>query len=252
MFLFYIVFGIVVGILSALLGVGGGIVVVPILSYLGFLASQAAGTSSMVILLASFLSFVKAVSSKIMPLKIWIALVIPALIVSQLGVFIASFLPENMLVLFFCIFLVLNIYLMILKEKAKKIQQDKKSHLDRFGLFLFLGSLAGFLGGLFGVGGGIVLVPLLLLLGGVSMKMATLMSLGTVFFVALSSMIGHAFYGNVLWDVGLWIGLGSLLGSRLGLLWVNKLKDDHVFWGFLGLVILFLGMMFVKFWTLTF
>jgi uncharacterized membrane protein YfcA len=90
-------------------------------------------------------------------------------------------------------------------------------------LLLLAGCLSGFLAGFFGVGGGIILVPILLyffqsihLSSLVSTHLAFGTSLLIVMFASLSSAIQYARNGHVVWKAVLSIGLASVVGGLLG------------------------------------
>jgi hypothetical protein len=90
----------------------------------------------------------------------------------------------------------------------------------RLFLILILGTVVGVASGLFGVGGGIILVPLLVLLFGFEQHIAQGTSLiALVPPVGLLAFLNYAHAGQVNWKVGLLIMpgvfLGGLLGSRL-------------------------------------
>jgi uncharacterized membrane protein YfcA len=89
--------------------------------------------------------------------------------------------------------------------------------------YLLLGALAGFLGGLFGIGGGTILVPLLLWLFEAqhfpaehTMHMALGTSMAVILFTALASLRKHHQHGAVNWAVVRGITPGILLGTALG------------------------------------
>lgn len=89
--------------------------------------------------------------------------------------------------------------------------------------YLLLGAIAGFLAGLFGVGGGLVLVPVLLLLydaqGFAStqiMHLALGTSMATIVFTSIASMRKHHQHGAVNWQVVRRITPGILLGTAIG------------------------------------
>jgi len=91
--------------------------------------------------------------------------------------------------------------------------------------FLILGATTGFLAGLFGVGGGLILVPVLLLLfdaqqfpAGHLMHLALGTSMATILFTSLSSMRKHHQFNAVNWQVVRRISPGILLGTALGTL----------------------------------
>jgi uncharacterized protein len=85
------------------------------------------------------------------------------------------------------------------------------------GLLLALtGLLGGFVGGLFGVGGGLIFVPLLVLLKKMDPHAAVGTSLAAVAFTAVSGAWKHAGQGWVDWKAVLILGLFALVGSWIG------------------------------------
>ncbi|MEG4395971.1 sulfite exporter TauE/SafE family protein [Microcoleus sp. BROC3] len=98
------------------------------------------------------------------------------------------------------------------------------------------GSAAGLLAGLFGVGGGVIMVPLQILLLGESIKTAIQTSLGVIVITAISATAGHAARGNVVWVVGLILGAGGLLGAQVSTRFLPKLPDRIVSLAFRSLL----------------
>lgn len=95
--------------------------------------------------------------------------------------------------------------------------------MEWYAAYLALGLLAGFLGGLFGIGGGTILVPLLLwsfeaqgFAVGQTMHLALGTSMAVILFTALASMRKHHQHGAVQWQVVRDISPGILLGTALG------------------------------------
>ena len=89
--------------------------------------------------------------------------------------------------------------------------------------YVLLGIFAGVLAGLLGVGGGLIIVPILALLFALQgfapehlMQMAVGTSLATIVFTSLSSTRAHHKRGAVNWPVMLQLSLGILLGGWLG------------------------------------
>jgi uncharacterized membrane protein YfcA len=88
-----------------------------------------------------------------------------------------------------------------------------------------VGVIAGLLSGLFGVGGGIILVPALVLVVGMGVRSASATSLATVLPIAISGLVGYAIAGEV--DVGLaaWLALGALAGTFIGTRLLRRLPE---------------------------
>lgn len=80
---------------------------------------------------------------------------------------------------------------------------------------LAVGLTAGFLSGLFGIGGGIVIVPLLVVLG-YDIKKASAISLGAVLIISLAGVVSYASFGEVDWLLAALLAVGSVTGAQLG------------------------------------
>ena len=90
-------------------------------------------------------------------------------------------------------------------------------------LYMLLGAAAGVLAGLFGVGGGIIIVPVLVLSFSaqgfdplVLTHLAVGTSLATIIFTSINSVLEHHRKGAVRWPVFAWMTLGILFGAGLG------------------------------------
>lgn len=89
--------------------------------------------------------------------------------------------------------------------------------------YLLLGAAAGVLAGLFGVGGGLVIVPVLVYsfkAHGVAPEVLTHLAVGTslatIIFTSINSVLEHNKKKAVLWSLVLWLSLGILFGTALG------------------------------------
>jgi uncharacterized membrane protein YfcA len=79
-----------------------------------------------------------------------------------------------------------------------------------------VGLLAGFLAGLFGVGGGILIVPGLILAAHMSQRLAHGTSLAAVVPISMASLVSYAAHGNVDWSVAGWLAIGAVGGAVIG------------------------------------
>ncbi len=88
-------------------------------------------------------------------------------------------------------------------------------------VLVLVGLLAGLFATLFGVGGGIVMVPLLVLLLGYDTKVATATSLAAIIATASVGVIAHGALGNVAWGYAVLIGVPAVVGLLIGL-WIKE------------------------------
>lgn len=82
---------------------------------------------------------------------------------------------------------------------------------------------AGLLSGMFGVGGGILVVPALVLLLHMDQRRANGTSLGAVLPISLSSLITYWSHGNVDWWMAVWLAIGALIGAVFGTRWIHSI-----------------------------
>lgn len=97
--------------------------------------------------------------------------------------------------------------------------------MEWYAAYLLLGAVAGFLGGMFGIGGGTILVPVLLMLFEAqhfpaehAMHLALGSSMAVILFTSVASMRKHHQHGAVEWRVVFGISPGILLGTAIGTL----------------------------------
>ena len=90
-------------------------------------------------------------------------------------------------------------------------------------LYAFFGIIAGLLAGLLGIGGGLVIVPILVYMFNLQgfpaehiMHMALGTSLASIMFTSFSSAMSHHKHGAVKWDIVKKVTLGIVLGTWLG------------------------------------
>jgi hypothetical protein len=111
------------------------------------------------------------------------------------------------------------------KAKEKEPQADKKNDIW-YGLGI--GSLAGYVGGLLGVGGGNIIVPVLVWMG-FNPKKASATTAFIVIFSSLSGFFGRISIQSIDMNLLLWCTIGSVAGSLLGAwLMTKKLSSKNV------------------------
>ena len=97
------------------------------------------------------------------------------------------------------------------RRRARRTGADRN-----LGAIVLVGVLAGFLAGLFGVGGGILIVPGLVLAAGMDQRLAHGTSLAAVLPISIASLITYATHDNVDWPVAVWLSIGAIAGAVVG------------------------------------
>lgn len=108
--------------------------------------------------------------------------------------------------------------------------RDANSSVERtadWPRLVLVGLLAGLFATLFGVGGGIVMVPLLVLLLGFETKVATATSLAAIIATATVGVITHGALGNVAWGYAVLIGVPAVVGL-MGGLWIKERISSRI------------------------
>lgn len=222
-------YGLFSGLLAGIFGIGGGTVLVPIIKSLGYSPVQAVATSTLVIIMTSVSASWQNWSTGNLKLKRVVLLGLPALFTAQIGVAIASAVSPYVLLMAFASFLMMNILLAGLRKKVVAQGDNQQQLIDNpLVARLLTGGTAGLLAGLFGVGGGVILVPLQILLLKEKIKSAIQTSLGVIVITSISACVGHAAKGHILWMTGLILGMGGLVGAQISSRFLPKLPDLFV------------------------
>ena len=229
--------GAIVGIVAAILGIGGGLLYVPALTLMGASPIQATATSLLGISLGAISSSLQNWRSQDLNLKLVILLAIPAMLSVGIGVAIANRISEHYLLLGFAGLQLVAIYLINWKKSLARSSKTKTSKLNSLATAPSIGFSAGILSGLFGVGGGIIMVPLQRVFLGETLKTSIRTSLGAIVLISGVGVTQQAVAGNVMWLPGLLLGFGSLIGGQFGARLLPKLPEKWVQYLFTGLLI---------------
>ena len=240
------------GILAGFLGIGGGTVLVPLLVSLGYEPIQAVATSALAITITALSGTIQNWRMGYIKLQSILYLGLPALIAAQIGVYLAEGFPAALLLFAFGLLLVTNIYLVEFRKRviAKHQDQGQTSNNNPVIARITTGGTAGVLAGLFGVGGGVIMVPLQIIWLGETIKTAIQTSLGVIVLTAISACVGHALQGNVLFEEGLLLGIGGLIGAQVSTRFLPKLSNKIVSFAFRNLLVILAIYTFWQSWII--
>lgn len=205
------------GFASGLLGIGGGVIIIPAFLFLvpfltgkTFEMSQITGISSSQALFGSFLAFLTHKKYGFIDKDILRKTVIPVILGAFTGSFFSRILPEKiLLVLYLCILLISIINLI----KNRQISAESK-HAEKKAIAVFF--ISSFFAGSLGLGGAIFFVPALTYFYALPIKN----SIGNVTFLVLAtglfSFTGKALSGQVPYEILIYIIIGAMLGAKIG------------------------------------
>ncbi len=222
-----ILVGLAAGLLSGLFGIGGGTIIVPALAlWLGMPQRLAAGTSVAAILPTAI---VGATTYGVQGNVDWIAaacLAIGIVVGAQLGSYLLAKAPVSALQWAFIVFLVI----MIVSLWFVVPQRDAHIHIGilQIVMLVLTGLVTGVLSGLLGVGGGIIVVPILMFFFGASDLVAKGSSLVMMIPGSVSGTLGNVRRKNVDLRAAAFVGITASLCVPFGAVLAGLVEP---FWG---------------------
>jgi uncharacterized membrane protein YfcA len=217
-------------------GVGAALVIDPVLFWLGIPLPVALATG----LLLNGLSMISASANNarngLVAFKWAVPIAVAAVLLSPVGVFSSLFVPQDVLLGFFSVFLLFAASMIIFyKPKRTAVQSDlAKGWLLGGGA----GGLAGFVGGMLGIGGGTLIVPALVWLGFDPKRASGTTSL-VVVFASLAGFVSRAsFVGSLDYELLLFALPASIVGALLGSLLLKRISSRVVKFAIAGMLLL--------------
>ncbi|PIQ27347.1 hypothetical protein COW36_15615 [bacterium (Candidatus Blackallbacteria) CG17_big_fil_post_rev_8_21_14_2_50_48_46] len=194
----FLLMGSLAGLLSGLLGIGGGLILVPMLTLAGIGLHQAVGMSLLYILITGFSGALTHFRQGHLKLDLAFFLALGGCIFSYLGTRFSHLLPEAWLS---WLFTALVAVIMGLFWKRMRHQESGERKPFRLAsgrvIAVLIGSLAGLLSGIFGVGGGFVMTPLLNILLPLSVEESIGTSLAAIVMISAAGAASHFFVGDL-------------------------------------------------------
>ena len=229
-FLFVVVAGFAIGVLSALLGIGGGVVMIPLFRLaLGLSALQCTATSLMCLVLTSVSGATVRIRKKLCVPKLGVAIGLAGACTSPLGVWLAGKAPSWLVMATVAAIITYSAFNMFLNSRPSAREGIPPEEFVCTGKVLVfgagLGALAGVAAGFAGLGGGFIIVPLSMQVLHLSFKGASGTSLVSIMAIAFSGLLAQVMSGNVVYWVGLAIALGAIPGAFVGGRLVNRFDN---------------------------
>lgn len=270
----FILVGIGIGVLSGMLGIGGGTIMVPVLRLgYGLDAFMATATSLFAIIPISLAGAITHIRARSCFPKLGLLLGIAGAVTSSAGVYLGSISPSWLIMLAAAIIIVYSAFTML--RKALRIGKrgtdpsvaggqkgtdpatpasDKGTDLHdaheaeqtspcvfaftrkNVALAVVIGLAAGFASGYVGVGGGFIMVPLMTAWLGIPMKRTSGTSLIAIIILAIPGVIQQALLGHIDYLAGIMLCVGAIPGAVLGARLVPRVPERTLRFIFAGLL----------------
>lgn len=234
--------GLAAGTIGSLVGLGGGIIIVPALLALASTNSTfshitpqvAVGTSLILVVFTSLSATLTYAKKKRVDFKSGWTFFIASGPGAIVGAYLTRYMTVDPFLVAFGILILLVSFMLTVKERGKarpmhwnvnRTFQDETGEIHEYGFHrltaLSISFVVGLVSGLFGIGGGALMIPMMILLFRFPLQIATATSMFVILLSSTTGSIYHLFDGNIHWYSVLWLAPGAWVGGQLGA-WISS------------------------------
>lgn len=235
-FLLFAVMVFFLSMLFSMIGLGGAIVYVPLFYWSGFDLLSAIPMGLLLNTVTSASAAVTYLRKGLVKLPVAIPFIIISMIAAPVGAYCTHLVPVNILLGIFSIIMVLIGTQMLVPEKKFFPATGNQENISSFPLILTSGSIVGFAGGLLGIGGGSLVMPLLIYMG-YAVKTAAATSGLIVLFTSLAGLIAHLSSWQPDMELVSYITIAALLGAQVGSYLMHTRMQPQTLRKIVGLVL---------------
>lgn len=224
-----LILGLFIGLILTLTGAGGSVLAIPLLSICLHLSlNQAAPIALMAVLLASILGAIQGLRIGIVRYKTGLLIACAGIIFAPIGVLAAKHAPHQLLSFSFFVVLLIVAWNMWRQSNLQfnnmnSAKPDTACTLDPLTSridwnarctknLITTGTIAGFLSGLLGVGGGFVVVPSLTRVTNFNTQTVIATSLFAIALVSLVSILSYGLHADIQWQIAVPFIAGTIAG----------------------------------------
>ena len=243
--------GMLTAFTGSLIGIGGGVILIPSLLYLHrYVDAFAWATPQMIVGISLMVMIFTALSSTIAYLKKgrvdyktgWLFLTgsIPGGII---GSWISKTVNVDQFTLYFGLLMIVISFLFFIRRKGVTKPLIKGKTTRAFQLngstyqysvsvipAFIISLIVGVLSGLFGIGGGAIMVPSMILLFGYPAHIASATSMFMILFISTISASTHLYMGHIVWEYVIFFIPAAYIGGKMGAYVNQRLKGNTLEW----------------------
>lgn len=254
--------GLIAAVIGSVMGLGGGIIIVPALMVLGgfteilsgITPQTAVGTSLLVMIFTGLSSTLAYMKRKLVDLKSGLIFFAGSGPGALFGVWMNNGINVDAFLTMFGSFIILVSFILLIRSRIKPIplrpRGIRRTYTEPNGevrvygfepsIAIMISFVVGMCSGLFGIGGGSLMVPAMIILFAFPPHMAVATSMFLVFLSAAVSSISHISLGNVDWMYAAALIPGAWFGGKLGA-WINERLQSDTLVLALRIVLLIIG-----------
>jgi uncharacterized protein len=246
-----IIVGLIAGIIGSLVGLGGGIIVVPMLLSLGSYITVfddvspqvAVGTSLLVVIFTGLSSTLTYMKYKKVDYKSGLIFFIGSGPGGIVGAYVNKLFDTSSFSIWFGLFMIFVSIILMVKNKLPQMKErngkkvirtyineegNERSYSYQPVPGVLIAFVVGFISGLFGIGGGALMVPAMILLFMFPPHIAVATSMFIIFLSSSISSITHIALGNINWLFAAALIPGAWVGGRIGAIINTKLQGKTI------------------------
>ncbi|GGE07564.1 UPF0721 transmembrane protein YunE [Marinithermofilum abyssi] len=239
--------GLVAGTVGSLVGLGGGIITVPALLMMASLYPEfshitpqvAVGTSLALVVLTALSSTLSYGKQKRVDFHSGWVFFLASGPGAMFGAYLTRYFDMGVFYVGFGVLMIVISALLTFRERmkghsvkwsVKREFTDREGNVYEYGyhrpIALIVSFVVGTISGLFGIGGGALLVPMMVLMFQFPAHVATATSMFVIFLSSVAGFFTHWFQGNIDWQAVLFIAPGAWFGGHLGALISSRLSSN--------------------------
>lgn len=234
--------GIAVGCFGTIIGVGGGFVIVPLLTIVyQFSPQHAVGTSMAIVALNAISGTVAYVRQRRIDYRTGLLFAAATLPGSFLGAFLLQHISRPVFDIGFSIFMIGTAAYIGIRKQHKTEEIDIRTfHRPDYNkpLGLLISFFVGFIASMAGIGGGVIHVPAMIFLFAFPPYIAIPTSHFILAISATFAAASHASIGEVEWSFIPYLGSGAVIGAQIGGLLSHRIKGKWIIRGLLAVMVL--------------
>lgn len=218
-------------------GVGAAIILIPILVSLGIPINVAKPVGLFYNTVSLTGASINNIKHKRLDFKTGIPIIIASFLFAIVGAYVSKFISNRIILFLFIGFLLFSGFMFLFHKK--KNQDNYRNNTPYLRLTL-IGTIAGLLSGMLGIGGGGIISPLMLMLGFNPKKITAI----TAFVVPFSSFSGFLTYwamGNINWHILIIASIAGIAGATMGTIFMQKKLNSNTVKKILAVILLIMA-----------